>query len=78
MNKDTTKSSRSGPSTLMSAHDFTEGGVQHVAYIKPVVIEDTTAYAIYAANGQQLGTADTLNMARAVVIQNDLEPVNVH
>jgi hypothetical protein len=81
MNKDTTKSNR-GQSTLMSVPmspgDFTEWGVPYVAYIKPVVLEDSTAYAIFAANGQQLGIADTLDMARAVVVQNDLEPVNVH
>ena len=55
MNKDTTKSSRDGSSTLMSAPmspgDFTKWGVQHVAYIKPVAIKDTNAYAIFAANG---------------------------
>ena len=82
MNKDTTKSSRDGAATLMAApmspRDFTEWGVQHVAYIKPVAIKATNAYAIFAANGQQRGVADTLNMALAVVVQNDLEPVNVH
>ena len=82
MNNDTTKSSRDGSSTLMSAPmspgDFTEWGVAHVAYIKPIILEDKTAYAIFAANGLQLGMADSLNVAGAVVVQNDLEPVNVH
>ncbi len=82
MNEQSSKSDPVGTSSPMSApmssRAFTEWGVHNVAYIKPVDFEDKTVYAIFAANGRQLGLADTLNVARAVVVQNDLEPVNVH
>ena len=78
MKNNTGKSTSPETSLPMSAHDFTEWGVPHVAYIKPVAVEGRTAYAIFAANGQQVGMADRLDVARAAVLQNDLEPVNVH
>ena len=78
MNKDSTKTDPVETSSPMSVHDFTEWGVQHVAYIQPVVLEDQTVYAIFAANGQQLGMADNLDVARAAVVQNELEPISVH
>jgi len=78
MNNNAVKSANPEALPPMSAHDFTEWGVQHVAYIKPVAQDDKTSYSIFAANGQQLGMAETLHVARATVVQNDLEPVNVH
>ncbi len=62
----------------MSTRDFAEWGVQQVAYIKPVEGEDGTAFAVFAANGQQLGLMETRDVAQAALIQNDLEPVSVH
>ncbi len=62
----------------MSARDFAEWGVQQVAYIKPLEGEGGTAFAIYAANGRQLGLMETRDVAQAALIQNDLEPVSVH
>ena len=52
--------------------------MHNVAYIKQVDFEDKTVYVIFAANGQHLELADNLNVARATVIQNDLDPVSVH
>ncbi len=78
MNKEFSKSGPVRTYPQMSAHAFTEWGVHNVAYIKPVDFEDKTVYAIFAANGRQLGLADNLNVARATVVQNDLEPVSVH
>ncbi len=62
----------------MSTRDFAELGFQQVAYIKPVEGEDGTAFAVFAANGQQLGLMETRDVAQAALIQNDLEPVSVH
>ncbi|MDA1090915.1 MAG: DUF1150 family protein [Proteobacteria bacterium] len=78
MNKQSSKSVGPGTSAQMSVRDFTEWGVPNVAYIKPVMINNITAYAIFAANGQQIGMSANREVARAAVIQNDLEPVNVH
>ncbi len=62
----------------MSTRDFAEWGVQQVAYIKPVEGEGGTAFAVYAANGQQLGLMETRDVALAALIQNDLELFSVH
>ncbi len=40
---------------VMSAHDFAQWGAEHIAYIKPVKINGGTLFAVFAANGQQLG-----------------------
>ncbi|MAF95619.1 MAG: hypothetical protein CMM60_07680 [Rhodospirillaceae bacterium] len=78
MNKDPLKTGKPDATPLMSAHDFAQWGVEHVAYIKPVEINGGTLFAVFAANGQQLGLMETPDMARAAAIQNDLEPLSVH
>jgi len=64
--------------TQMSAHDFANWGVAHVAYVKPLEIEGRTLWGVFAANGQQVALMDNPATARASLIQNDLEPVSVH
>ncbi|NQU61841.1 MAG: DUF1150 family protein [Rhodospirillales bacterium] len=67
-----------GASPPMSAKDFAEWGSGNVAYIRPLDLNGKTIYAMFSANGQQLGLAESLDLAHAAVIQNDLQPVNVH
>ncbi|HJN22631.1 MAG TPA: DUF1150 family protein [Rhodospirillales bacterium] len=62
----------------ISANDLVLLGLEYVAFVKPVVIEGKKAYAIYAADGNQLGLAPGREAACAAVLQNDLEPVSVH
>ncbi len=78
MNKDSLKTGKPDAAPVMSAHDFAQWGAEHVAYIKPVEVKGGTQFAVFAANGQQLGLMETPDMARAAVIQNDLEPLSVH
>lgn len=78
MNKDPLKTGKPDATPLMSAHDFAQWGAEHVAYIKPVETDGRTLFAVFAANGQQLVLMETPDMARAAVIQNDLEPLSVH
>ena len=78
MNKDSLKTGTPDAATVMSAHDFAQWGAKHMAYIKPVDTDGGTKFAVYAANGQQLGLMETPDLARAAVIQNDLEPLSVH
>lgn len=78
MNKDSLKTGKPDAAPVMSAHDFAQWGFEHVAYIKPVEVNGRTQFAVFAANGQQLGLMKTPDMARAAVIQNDLEPLSVH
>jgi hypothetical protein len=58
--------------------EFVALGVQHVAYIKPVTVNDHLAYAIHAADGTAMAVMDDRAVAEAAVRQHDLEPVSVH
>lgn len=69
---------RSDGSKLMSPSDLMALGLQNIAYVKPVLIEGEDAYAIYSADGQELGYAEGRDLAIATVRHNDLEPVSVH
>lgn len=62
----------------MSAHDFALWGVQEIAYVKPVTINDQQGWAIHAADGNALGMAPDRATAFAAVRQNELEPFSVH
>jgi len=62
----------------MSVQDFIDLGLTEVAYVKPVEMDGRTAYAVFAANGQQLGVMESRNTALAALFQNDLEPISLH
>lgn len=53
-------------------------GLQGVAYIKPVVIDNAAAFAVFAADGTQIGALPTREAALAAMRENDLEPVSLH
>jgi hypothetical protein len=63
----------------ISAAEFAILGLEHIAYVKPVTLDDgRVAYAIHAADGQEFTTVEDRDIAFATVLQNDLEPVSVH
>ncbi len=62
----------------MTSRAFLALGSMHVAYIKPVTVDGSVAYAIHAADGQELGVFDEREIAFVAARQNDLEPVSVH
>ena len=78
MNKDSLKAGKPDAAPVMSARDFAQWGAEHIAYIKPVEANGGTLFAVFAANGQQLGLMETPDLARAAAIQNDLELLSVH
>ena len=53
-------------------------GVNFVAYVKPVRVEDETRFAICAADGTQMGLAPNRELAFAAIRQHELEPLSVH
>jgi hypothetical protein len=63
---------------LMSARELTLLGVQDFAYIKRVVVDGATGFAIHAADGTQIAVLPDRDLAFATVRQHDLEPVSVH
>jgi hypothetical protein len=71
----------SGTDTILKSltkQDFLNFGMQQVAYIRPVRVQNRKAYAIHAADGTPLSVMDTIDTAVIAVRHNDLEPVTVH
>lgn len=62
----------------MSRRELARFGVQDLAYIKPVTIEGTAAFAVHAADGTQIALIDDRSLAYATVRHYDMEPVSVH
>jgi len=62
----------------ISPQDFAAMGMQHLAYIKPAVVNGVSAFTIHAADGTQIGMAPNRDVAFAAVLQHELEPVSLH
>ncbi|MBI1776068.1 MAG: DUF1150 family protein [Proteobacteria bacterium] len=62
----------------MSPTDVAALGLNHLAYVKRVVVNDVVGYAIHAADGTEMGVARDRDTAFAAVRQHELEPLSVH
>ena len=62
----------------ISPADLAVLGLRGVAYIKPMVIDEATAYAVFAADGTQIGALPTREAALAAMREHGLEPVSLH
>ena len=62
----------------MSSGELAVLGMQYLAYIKPVVANGETAFAIHAADGTQVAVLPDREIALATVRHHDLEPMSVH
>jgi len=68
---------------VMDIHDISPQqlamlGVQQIAYVKPVVVKGTTAYAIHAAGGTPMAVAAERDAALAAIVQHETVPALVH
>ncbi|HEX4113516.1 MAG TPA: DUF1150 family protein [Stellaceae bacterium] len=62
----------------LPTQEFVALGVQNLAYIKPVTVNDHLAFAIHAADGTPMAVLDDRLVAEAAIRQHDLEPLSVH
>ena len=62
----------------MSARELALLGMQDLAYVKRVSVNDVTAYAVHAADGTQIAVLPDREIAFATLRQHDLEPLSVH
>jgi len=62
----------------ISPQEFALLGMQDLAYVKRVTVNDAAAFAIHAADGTQIALLNDRELAFATVRQHDLEPVSVH
>ena len=62
----------------MPAQAFAQLGVEAVAYVRAVDGSGGRAFSIHAADGRPMALAASLELARAFMIQNGLEPAGLH
>jgi hypothetical protein len=62
----------------ISAQEFALLGLQDVAYVRRVIVNDEAGFAIHAADGTEVAVLPSRDLAFATVRQHDLEPVSVH
>ena len=61
----------------LTTSDFRNFGLRQIAYIRPVKTEDTTYYQICGADGEELINVESLDLAKVLARQEDLEPMVV-
>ena len=62
----------------MSSRELALFGMQDLAYVKAVLINGVTEFAVHAADGTQITVLPDRDIAVATVRQHDLEPLSVH
>ena len=62
----------------ISAQEFALLGMQDMAYVRRVIVNDEAGFAIHAADGTQVAVLPSRDLAFATVRQHDLEPMSVH
>lgn len=55
-----------------------ELGVSELAYVKPVLVEGSRAYAIHAADGSPMAVTEDREVAIAAIRQHEMVPAMVH
>ena len=53
-------------------------GANDLAYIRPVQLENTDRFMIFAGHGRKLGTAPTFQSACLPTLGNNFKPVSLH
>jgi len=76
-NKITTTPARDDERTI-TAQQLAALGLNDLAYVKDVEVDGGTAFAIFAANGQQLAIVPDRETAIAAAWENGLAPVTLH
>ena len=62
----------------LTPHQLGQLGVADLAYIKPVTVNGTLAFAIHAADGAPMAVAPDCDLAIAAVVQHEMMPALVH
>ncbi|MGI4939328.1 MAG: DUF1150 family protein [Janthinobacterium lividum] len=62
----------------MSQMQLLELGMEQMAYVKPVWMDGTTAFAIFAADGSPMAVAADCDMAVAAIVEHEMVAALVH
>lgn len=68
----------SAPGSVVARREFSDFGIEHYAYVKPVVISGQRLQSIHAADGTPLTIVPDRDIAFATISRYDLQPVSVH
>ncbi len=63
---------------VLTPQDLMVLGMEHIAYIKPVEVEDVIAYAVHAADGTRIAVMASRDLAIATIRHHELDAVSVH
>ncbi len=62
----------------LSETQLAQLGLQHIAYIRPIVVNGEAGYAIHAADGTPMAVTGDRDVAIAAVMQHEMVPALVH
>jgi hypothetical protein len=62
----------------LTATQLQQLGVSQLAYVKPVLLNGSPAFAIHAADGTPMAVAGDCEMAMDAIRQHDMLPALVH
>ncbi len=62
----------------LSSQDFLLLGIDDIAYVKKGLVDEREVYVIHSADGTEITSLPSRDIAFAAVRQNGLEPLSVH
>ena len=62
----------------LSVEDLARLGVSQIAYVKPVMMNGSPAFAIHAADGTPMAVTGNRDVAISAIIQHEMLPTLVH
>jgi len=62
----------------LSVEDLARLGVSQIAYVKPVMMNGSQAFAIHAADGTPMAVTGNRDVAISAIIQHEMLPTMVH
>jgi hypothetical protein len=62
----------------LSVVQLAQLGISQIAYVRPMVMDGTAAFAICAADGTQMAVAADRDVAEAAIRQHEMVPLAVH
>ncbi|HZT51633.1 MAG TPA: DUF1150 family protein [Stellaceae bacterium] len=62
----------------ISPTEFAHFGLSDIAYVKRVIIDDESVFAVHAADGTPMAVLRDRETAVAALLQHELEAVSVH
>lgn len=62
----------------LSAEQFAKLGMAQIAYVRPVIVNGSSGFAIHAADGTPMAVAGDRDVAVAAILQHEMVPTSVH